>query len=165
MTAVPTIPSRVQFPVFRRVLPVPVIHKKGTTEQQMVQSRIDNLGSSYQTMATFLCRTSAWTHERFTQAYLRRLANNLMRVWICAKVDRMAQRRKPAFICWFCENCPDLPYFSVILWEPVFRPARPSTDAVVYQTRDQIPPPSDFMSDIMDWRGFNESDDSWDMPT
>jgi hypothetical protein len=58
-----------------------------------------------------------------TQTNLLEFAQTLIRQRGLSPVDRLARRKKPALVCWFCENCPDLmlnPYLNGV--QPAFRP-------------------------------------------
>jgi hypothetical protein len=43
-----------------------------------------------------------------THSNLQDLAESLIRQRGLPAIDRLARRKKPGLICWFCENCPDL---------------------------------------------------------
>jgi hypothetical protein len=44
----------------------------------------------------------------FTMAEILSIASRLVRDAASPPIDRLARRKKPALICWFCENHPDL---------------------------------------------------------
>jgi hypothetical protein len=165
----PTIPLRIP--------PVGAISETIAREHQMLGRRIAQVGQWYEKMEAFLEGAAAETRQRCTHKYLLCLADYVIRVWGCPAVDRMAQRRKPALICWFCEKCPFLLSFSVMWPGNPLSPDRPASriDAAPSPERIPVPSvpipaplgpiagPSEPKRAILNWRDFDDSGDLWDL--
>jgi hypothetical protein len=141
--------------IIPRTARLTTLSRSGAQEQQMVTDRIARLGPAYSTMENYLESVAKHSHRHFTRRYLRELAEDIIPIMRCPKVDRLASRKKPALICWFCENCAFLPHIPTYL-------------AMITRTRVQVdqqaksapaPPPHPPIS----WRDYDNSDDFSDL--
>jgi hypothetical protein len=71
-------------------------------ERAALGARMMRVGARYQQMADALEIITSISQLKGTRVTLEEYATSLI------SQRRLASRKKPALICWFCENCPDL---------------------------------------------------------
>jgi hypothetical protein len=91
--------------VIRRISPAKELSPSGLQEQQLLAERIANCGDQYYTMQRYLQGVAAAYKRNLTRELLHKLALDIIPVVKCAKIDRLASRKKDGMICWFTENC------------------------------------------------------------
>jgi hypothetical protein len=141
--------------IIPRTSRVATLSPAGAQEQQMVAARIAKLGSSYNTMHNYLENVAKCSNRHFTRQYLRELAEDIIPIMRCPKVDRLASRKKAALICWFCENCAFLPHIPTY-WAMMNR-------IQVQADQPPTPAPAPPSRAIINWRDYDDRDEFPDL--
>jgi hypothetical protein len=140
--------------VIPRSSPTKPISLKAAMEQDSVRNRVKTQGKLFVTMSDYLEKVATYSHKRCTRKFLRELADDIIPIMKCPKVDRLACRNKASLICWFCENCPFLPKIPSMLALAAPAPAEPAPVAV---TIPPVPAPS-----IFNWGQWSDGDGFFD---
>jgi hypothetical protein len=140
--------------VIPRSSPAKAISAKGAIEQESVRNRVRIQGQLFETMSIYLENVAAYSHKRCTRKFLRELADDIIPIMKCPKVDRLACRNKASLICWFCEHCLFLPQIPSMLGLAAPAPVDPVPAAVTI-----APAPT---SSIFNWGHWSDNDEFFD---